>query len=66
MIQQPPDRPTVEQWVRDIKEFGRNLTDWEENTFMPSIYNLVEMGWYISPKQIEIIERIYADRTPLD
>jgi hypothetical protein len=51
--------------VRDIRETLRNLTEWEKG-YMNSIYERVEMGWYISPKRIETIERIYATRTPLD
>jgi hypothetical protein len=62
--QQPPDRPTVEQWVRDIHTTARNLTPWELD-FMKGMIKKVEMGWHISPKQIETIERIYAARTPL-
>jgi len=50
-------------WVGTIQREGLNLTDWEVN-FVLSIKNQLLQGRTLSPKQIEILEKIYTDKTP--
>lgn len=50
-------RETLEQFIDDIREHGhdRGLTKWEED--------FAERG-RLSEKQVETLDRIYAERTP--
>ena len=50
-------------WITAINDYGRNLTKWEED-FMESITEQFKTRNWISDKQEEILERIYADKTP--
>jgi len=62
--QELPSPTTVEQWVRDINQHGKNLNLWEQQ-FMAKITRGLSHGWKFTPKEIQIIERIYANKTPL-
>jgi hypothetical protein len=53
----------VADWIREINENGKGLTDWEAN-FMESVTDQFERTGEVSPKQREHIERIYATKTP--
>ncbi len=50
-------------WVGTIQREGLNLTEWEIN-FVLSLKNQLLQGRVLSEKQVEILERIYADKTP--
>lgn len=59
--------PTVDvlrqQWIRDVNEEGQGLSAWELG-FMESITEQFERSGRLSEKQIETLERIYAEKTP--
>lgn len=46
-----------------ILHYGVNLTVWEES-FIESLQTQVALGRTLTDKQAQILERIYADRTP--
>jgi hypothetical protein len=50
-------------WLSEIHENGVNLTTWEAD-FVESIVSQRERGRKLSDKQVEILERIYAEKTP--
>ena len=49
----------IQYWLDVISTQGRNLTKWEQD-FIDQMMD----AKYISEKQAEIIERIYAEKTP--
>ena len=51
------------EWVQALKDEGRELTSWEEG-FVSSIDDKLDRGVQLSDREIEILERIYADKTP--
>ena len=52
------------KWLDLIETEGLNLTPWEED-FIESIRNRFDRGWRtLSDKQADILERIYAEKTP--
>lgn len=51
------------KWGEMIKEEGRNLTKWELD-FVDSVLDQMGNGRFLSIKQAEILERIYAEKTP--
>ena len=57
------DPKVINHWIATISEEGRGLTKWEED-FMESIVEQFEVRNWISDKQEEILERIYAEKTP--
>jgi hypothetical protein len=58
-----------EAWLLEIEMNGVNLTTWEED-FIESLSSQIDIQvirdsqWTPSDKQLEILERIYTDRTP--
>lgn len=60
MTQKPE---VIEYWINTINDEGINLSKWEQD-FMESITEQWERRRSVSDKQEEIIERIYADKTP--
>jgi hypothetical protein len=52
-----------EAWLEAIERDGTNLTTFEAE-FVESIREQIDRGRTLSDKQAEILERIYADRTP--
>lgn len=56
-------KEVIEHWIQTINEEGRDLTKWEDD-FMESVTEQFEERGTVSDKQEEIIERIYADKTP--
>jgi hypothetical protein len=49
--------------LESIERGGVNLTTWEE-TFIESVRSQFAGGRDLSDKQIETLERIYAEKTP--
>lgn len=50
------------EWIEQIEVMGDGVTEWEEN-FVSSVKEQLEKKGSLSPKQAEILERIYANRT---
>ena len=46
-----------------IQNEGRDLTEWEEN-FIKSVVGQFKMKGWLSPKQCQIVERIYSEKCP--
>lgn len=53
----------IGKMVDKIQNEGRNLTDWEKN-FVQSCVNQYKRKGSLSERQVEILERIYVDKTP--
>jgi hypothetical protein len=53
----------LKDWVNKIEEDGRGLTEWEEN-FVESVSEQLTETGSISLRQQEILEQIYAYKTP--
>lgn len=53
----------IGEWIAAVQEKGRGLTKWEED-FIESIAEQFDERDSISDKQEEILERIYAEKTP--
>lgn len=52
-------------WIDTIKSAGLNLTDWEKKFVDDIDIRLRTSRYYeLSQKQEQILERIYAERTP--
>ena len=51
------------RWVECIKTEGCRLTPWEEQ-FVSDIGDRLDSGYTLSDRQVEILERIYAEKTP--
>lgn len=51
------------EWINWIEEEGVDLTTWEKD-FVASIREQLDSRKRISEKQEEILERIYAEKTP--
>ena len=51
------------QQVEEIQNNGKGLSDWELN-FIMSFKRQLEEGRNLSIKQMEILERIYEEKTP--
>ena len=58
-----PDQAKVERWLDEIEAHGTNLTTWEAE-FVEAMQVRRDLGNTFTPKQAEVIERIYAERTP--
>lgn len=57
---------TREDWdvaLEAIERTGVNLTPWEE-TFIESLRMQFDSGRDFTEKQVEMLERIYAEKTP--
>jgi hypothetical protein len=50
-------------WVKRCLEDGKGITSWEDS-FLTSLETQLEKGKELSEKQIDILERIYSDKTP--
>lgn len=58
------ENPNYVDWLESIEVEGRNLTAWEEE-FVASLRDRFDRGWTtLTDKQAEVLERIYADKTP--
>lgn len=49
--------------IDTLQREGRGLTDWEQNFLRSVVGQFKAKGW-LSPKQAEIVGRIYAEKTP--
>lgn len=52
----------IKDWIESIQSTGHDLTKWERDFVESVAGQLEERGW-ISDRQEEILERIYAERT---
>ena len=52
----------VRKWIKACQEDGKGITAWE-NEFLDSVSAQLEKKGTLSDKQVEIIERIYAEKT---
>ena len=59
--EQPPD--VLKEWIDSVNTEGRNLTNWELG-FMASITEQFELTNRLTERQAEVLERIYAHKTP--
>lgn len=50
------------KWLLDNLNACENLSDWEANTFLPSVSEQFERKGTLSDKQVETLERIYQER----
>jgi len=57
------DPGTIEQWIQDVTDLGRGLTDWEEG-FIESISDQFGEKRGLSDRQEEILDRIYTEKVP--
>lgn len=57
------DPEVVRLWIQTCLEEGQGITKWE-NDFLVSIEEQFKRRGSLSEKQLEILERIYADKTP--
>lgn len=62
-VWKPKDAKVIAQWIDAVDSYGRGLNDWELQ-FMRDVRKFPTKGWALSQKQEEILERIYADKTP--
>jgi uncharacterized membrane-anchored protein len=53
----------IAQWIEAVETEGRGLTKWEQD-FIESISEQFAERGSLSDKQEEILERIYAEKTP--
>lgn len=54
----------LKRFVSELQEAGLELSKWEEG-FLESVADKLSKNWTLSERQIEILERLYADKTPL-
>lgn len=62
----PPKKRTaddVDVMLETVLREGVNLTTWEES-FIESLSTQLGLGRSLTEKQLAILERIYAERTP--
>ena len=50
-------------WIESIENWATDLTEWEDK-FVSSLKEQLLKRGSLSIKQAEILERIYADKTP--
>jgi len=60
VIQKPE---IIERWIKTVQDEGRSLTAWEEE-FIESIAQQFERKRFLSDRQEETLEKIYAEKTP--
>lgn len=56
-------KEVIGDWLDQIEQNGRGLTKWEEDFVESVSEQFIDTG-SISDKQEEILERIYAEKTP--
>lgn len=49
--------------LETVERYGVNLTAWEEE-FIGSLRAQLSAGRQLSERQVEVLERIYAEKTP--
>jgi hypothetical protein len=58
-----PDLDQCDDWLTACEQDGVNLSTWEQD-FIESLRTQRQSGRRLSEKQAEILERIYAEKTP--
>ena len=53
----------LKQQIDAIQNEARDLTEWEDN-FIKSVIGQFKMKGWLSPKQCQIVERIYSEKCP--
>lgn len=53
----------IQKMIDAIQGYGQGLTSWEE-TFIESCIRQFKVKGTLSDRQVEIIERIYSEKTP--
>lgn len=56
-------KEVIQRWISTIQKDGRGLTPWE-NTFIADVARQAAGHGKFSDRQVELIERIYSDKTP--
>ena len=54
--------PTLRKWINEILDTGKDLTEWEDH-FVKSVDEQLGRVGKLSPRQQEILEGIYANKT---
>jgi hypothetical protein len=57
------DADVIRSWIESIQDNGRGLSKWEQD-FVESVAEQMERSNSVSDRQEEILERIYAEKTP--
>lgn len=57
------DAKTLAHWVEVCQTSGKNLTAWEDE-FLESLRLSLERGKTLTSNQVDILDRIYAEKTP--
>lgn len=55
-------KATLQSWIEKIQTEGKNLSKWEES-YVEDIASQLEDRGTLSERQIEILERIYSEKT---
>lgn len=58
----PEKRTVVEHWLEELETPYKRLTDWEQQ-FVESVSDQLTNRGHLSERQLEILERIYAEKT---
>jgi hypothetical protein len=57
------DEKTLRELIKKCLHDGENLTDWEIE-FLESLSNQLDRNGQLSPRQEEILDRIYTNKCP--
>lgn len=52
----------LRSWIDALRTPAKMLTDWEER-FVASVSVQLELRGSLKPRQVEILERLYAEKT---
>ena len=56
-------KDTLKRFIVELQEDGVNLSKWEED-FVENVREKLARYGSLSVRQVEILDRIYAERTP--
>lgn len=59
----PDNKIKAAHFIKTLIEEGQGLTNWEED-FVASVEEQMEKISSLSDKQLEVLERVYANKTP--
>lgn len=57
------DAATIQDWFEQLEEHADALTKWEYE-FVASLQEQFERRGSLSDRQVEVLEKIYAEKTP--